>query len=287
MDYLHHPETNYIIANALREDIGEGDHSSLSTIPASAVGRARCLVKEAGILAGVEAAYRVFALVDPRIRVTPLLPDGTAVVPGQEAFYVDGPVRSLLTAERTALNVLQRMSGVATLTHRMAALIAHTPCRLLDTRKTTPGFRHFEKWAVQLGGGVNHRIGLYDMVMIKDNHHDAAGGITAAIRAVEAYQQQRGKRLKVEVETRSLAEVEECLAVGGNSIHRIMLDNMNLAAMRTAVARIAGRYETEASGGINEDTIGAIAETGVDFVSLGALTHSYKSLDISLKIVKG
>lgn len=270
-----------LIALALYEDIGDGDHSALSTIPASAEGRARLLVKDEGILAGVELAQAIFHRVDPRLTLDVQMHDGARIQHGDEAFYVSGPTRSILTAERLVLNFMQRMSGIASLVHRYAEAIAHTQCRLLDTRKTTPGLRFVEKWAVQIGGGHNHRMGLYDMVMIKDNHVDFCGGIAQAIDAVHAYFQQLGRELPIEIETRNLDEVEQVLQRGG--VQRIMLDNYTPTDLQTAVARIGDAYETEASGGITLETIATVAETGVDFVSVGALTHSVRSLDLSLK----
>ncbi len=280
-DFLNHPETQRIIQAALQEDLGEGDHSSLSTIPAGHSAKARCLIKDEGILAGVQLAYKVLHQVDPQLRVDPRLEDGTPVKQGDIAFLVEGDPRSILQAERVLLNFMQRMSGIATMTHKAVKLLEGTSCRVLDTRKTTPLIRHFEKWAVHIAGGSNHRFGLYDMVMIKDNHIDYAGGIRPAIQACKAYLKKHGLDLKIEVETRNLQEVKEVLAEGG--VDRIMLDNYSFQDMREAVSLIGDKAETEASGGINLDTIRSYAETGVDFVSMGALTHSVKSLDISLK----
>jgi nicotinate-nucleotide pyrophosphorylase (carboxylating) len=261
--------------------VRDGDHSSLATVPPSAEGRARLLVKQPGVLAGVALARALFERVDPRLELDVRLDDGAVVRPGDEAFLVSGPTRSILTAERLVLNGMQRMSGIATLTRRYAEAIAHTDCRLLDTRKTTPGLRQVEKWAVRIGGGHNHRMGLYDMVMIKDNHVDFCGGIAEAIDAVHRYFEQLGRTLPIEIETRNLEEVERVLARGG--VQRVMLDNYALEDLRRAVERIGDAFETEASGGVNLETIGPIAETGVDFVSVGALTHSVDSLDLSLK----
>jgi len=280
-DFLNHPETQRIIQAALQEDLGEGDHSSLSTIPAGHSAKAHCLIKDEGILAGVQLAYKVLQQVDPQLRVDPRLEDGTPVKHGDIAFLVEGDPRSILQAERVLLNFMQRMSGIATMTHKAVKLLEGTSCRVLDTRKTTPLIRHFEKWAVHIGGGSNHRFGLYDMVMIKDNHIDYAGGIRPAIQACKAYLKKNGLDLNIEVETRNLQEVKEVLAEGG--VDRIMLDNYSFQDMREAVSLIGDKAETEASGGINLDTIRSYAETGVDFVSMGALTHSVKSLDISLK----
>ena len=281
MDFLNHPETDRIIREALEEDIGDGDHTSLSTIPAGDVSRARCLVKDTGVIAGVALAERIFRHLDPAMRFMLHIPDGTPVKPGDEPFHLEGDTRSILMGERLALNLMQRMSGIATRTRRLSSLLEGTRCRLLDTRKTTPLIRHMEKWAVRIGGGENHRFGLYDMILVKDNHVDYAGGIEAAIRAVQAYQQARGSSLKVEIETRSLQEVQEVLRVGG--VDRILLDNMDAATMRQAVQLIGGRFETEGSGNITEASLREKAETGVDFLSMGALTHSVTSLDISLK----
>lgn len=274
-------EIRDLIRLALREDVGDGDHSSLSCVPATATKRARMLVKQAGILAGVEAALVVFKEVDPGLNVEVLITDGAAVEPGDFVLTVEGSAQSILKAERLALNIMQRMSGIATYTRHMVDLIGELPVKLLDTRKTTPNFRVFEKLAVRIGGGYNHRMGLYDMVMLKDNHLDYAGGIEAAIGRTRAYLQESGRNLKIEVEARNLAEVDEVLRVGGVDI--IMLDNFSLEDMREAVRRIGDRFETEASGNINENTIRAVAETGVNCISSGALTHQIKSLDLSLK----
>jgi nicotinate-nucleotide pyrophosphorylase (carboxylating) len=276
-----HPEIRRLIELALEEDVRDGDHSSLATVPPSAEGRARLLVKQPGVLAGVALARALFERVDSRLELDVRLDDGAVVRPGDEAFFVSGPTRSILTAERLVLNGMQRMSGIATLTRRYAEAIAHTDCRLLDTRKTTPGLRQVEKWAVRIGGGHNHRMGLYDMIMIKDNHVDFCGGIAEAIDAVHRYFEQLGRTLPIEIETRNLEEVERVLARGG--VQRVMLDNYALEDLRRAVERIGDAFETEASGGVNLETIGPIAETGVDFVSVGALTHSVDSLDLSLK----
>ncbi len=275
------PGTDELIDRALREDIGDGDHTTLSTIPADARGAARLLVKDQGVLAGVELAQAIGHRFDPDLHFRVFLEDGAQVVPGDVAFTVMGSSRSILIVERLMLNFMQRMSGIATLTSRFVKAVEGTGCRVLDTRKTTPGLRAIEKWAVRIGGGHNHRHGLYDMVMIKDNHADMAGGIPRAIASARAYLTAHQLDLPIEVETRSLAEVEQVLATGG--IQRIMLDNFTPELMAEAVQRIAGRYETEASGGINLDTVRSYAETGVDFVSVGALTHSVPSLDLSLK----
>ncbi|MCL4105551.1 UNVERIFIED_CONTAM: hypothetical protein GTU68_057426 [Idotea baltica] len=245
--------------------------------------RARCLIKDDGILAGVDLAVKIFHTFDPELKVEVLIPDGSPVKHGDIALYVEGKAQSILTSERLVLNLMQRMSGIATLTAKMVARLDGLPTKLLDTRKTTPLIRHLEKWAVKIGGGENHRMGLYDMIMIKDNHHDYAGGIEAAIKRTLQYLKDKNLDLRIEVETRNMEEVKEVIRVGG--IHRIMLDNMSAEDMKEAVALIAGRYETEASGNINYDTIREKAESGVDFLSMGALTHSVRSLDISLKAV--
>lgn len=279
--YLTPQSINEFISRALAEDVGDGDHSSLAAIPAEARNQARLLVKGEGILAGVELAGYIFNAVDPELNVEVLLPDGSAVTYGDVALTVKGKAQSILTAERLVLNCMQRMSGIATYTHHMVSLIEGTGAQLLDTRKTTPNFRLPEKWAVVIGGGINHRYGLFDMIMLKDNHVDYAGGVREAITATQQYLQEKNKKLKIEVETRTLQEVAEALETGG--IDRIMLDNMTPEMMRQAVNMIAGKYETEASGGITEATIRAAAETGVDYISVGALTHSIKSIDLSLK----
>ncbi|MFN0203211.1 MAG: carboxylating nicotinate-nucleotide diphosphorylase [Bacteroidia bacterium] len=273
-----------IIEQAFAEDIGTGDITSLSTIPETAMSKAKCLIKDDGVLAGVEFAQKAFEMLDKNLQVEVLLTDGTRVKKGDIAFFVSGSARSLLMAERLVLNVMQRMSGIATQTAQVVQLLEGTKCKVLDTRKTTPLIRALEKWAVKIGGGTNHRFGLYDMVMIKDNHADYAGGITNAVKSCQKYLNEHQLQVKIEVETRNLAEVQEALAVGGIDV--IMLDNMSLDMMREAVAMIGDTCQTEASGGITLATIREVAETGVDFVSMGALTHSVKSLDISLKAVK-
>jgi len=272
-----------LIQQAIREDIGDGDHSALSCIPETASGKGKLLVKEDGILAGVSIAKEVFRQVDERITVETLMHDGDAMKVGDIAFYVAGPSRSLLSAERLALNLMQRMSGIATLTKQYVDACAGTKARILDTRKTTPNFRVFEKKAVVMGGGMNHRMGLYDMIMIKDNHIDFAGGIEAALNRVETYLKTNGKNLKIEIEARDLGEVEEILQTAKG--HRIMLDNFNYEDTRTAVKLIGDRYETESSGGITLDTVGEYAQCGVDYISVGALTHSYVGVDLSLKAI--
>jgi nicotinate-nucleotide pyrophosphorylase (carboxylating) len=273
--------TELLIDKAFAEDIGEGDHTSLSTIPAEAKGAAHLLIKAEGILAGVELAQAICARMDSSLNLRVLIRDGARVTPGDVAFTLDGPSRSILLVERVLLNFMQRMSGIATLTRAFTDAVAGTKCRILDTRKTTPGLRAIEKWAVRIGGGLNHRFGLFDMMMIKDNHADFAGGIPQAISRALDYQHERGMSIPIEVETRNLAEVRQVLKAGG--VQRIMLDNYSTADLRKAVQLIAGKYETEASGGITLETVRSYAECGVDLISLGALTHSAMSLDMSLK----
>lgn len=271
------------IRNAFAEDIGEGDHTSLSCIPASARGKSVLLIKEAGVVAGVRVALEVFRLFDPQLQTTVFIQDGQKVKPGDIVFETAGSVRSLLQTERLMLNIMQRMSGIATTTRLYADQLQGLRTRVIDTRKTTPGMRLLEKEAVVLGGGSNHRIGLYDMILLKDNHVDFAGGIARAITAGRQYLQDQKLDLKIEIEVRSLDELEQVLQTGG--VDRIMLDNFDPATTRRAVERIAGRYETESSGGITLDTIRDYAECGVDFISVGALTHSVQSLDMSFKAV--
>lgn len=271
------------IRNAFAEDIGEGDHTSLSCIPASAKGKSVLLIKEAGVVAGVRVALEVFRLFDPQLQTTVFIQDGQKVKPGDIVFETTGSVRSLLQTERLMLNIMQRMSGIATTTRLYADQLQGLRTRVIDTRKTTPGMRLLEKEAVVLGGGSNHRIGLYDMILLKDNHVDFAGGIARAITAGRQYLQDQKLDLKIEIEVRSLDELEQVLQTGG--VDRIMLDNFDPATTRRAVDRIAGRYETESSGGITLDTIRDYAECGVDFISVGALTHSVQSLDMSFKAV--
>ncbi len=272
---------NELVATALREDLGDGDHTSLATIPAAAKGKAILLAKEDGVLAGVEVAKTVFKAVDQETSVEIYINDGQAIVKGDKVMLVTGNAQSLLSAERTALNFIQRMSGIATYTALVNKRIEGLKTILLDTRKTTACNRVVEKMAVKMGGGGNHRFGLYDMIMIKDNHVDFAGGIRQAIQATKNYLQQKKKSLKIEIEVRSFEELEEVLQTGG--IDRIMLDNFTPAELKTALEMIDGRYETEASGGITIDSIRDFAETGVDYISVGALTHQIKSLDLSLK----
>lgn len=269
------------IASALAEDVGDGDHSTLASISEDAVSKAKLLVKEGGILAGVELAIRIFQYVDSRLQVDLKLTDGAEMKKGDIAFTVEGPSRSILTAERLVLNCMQRMSAIATKSRLLTSLLEGTQTKLLDTRKTTPNFRLPEKWAVFIGGGKNHRIGLYDMIMLKDNHIDMAGGIRQAINQTKDYLRATKKNLKIEIETRSLGEVEEVLSAGGVDI--IMLDNMSYDEMKAAVRLIDKNYETEASGGITEQNIRAVANCGVDFISVGGVTNGVKSLDLSLK----
>ncbi|MBX2941049.1 MAG: carboxylating nicotinate-nucleotide diphosphorylase [Cyclobacteriaceae bacterium] len=280
--YLTDKALTTFIASALTEDIGEGDHSSLAAIPAHATNKAKLLVKADGIIAGVELAERIFRFYDPALIINLQKRDGDTIKRGEIAFTVEGSSRSLLSTERLVLNCMQRMSGIATYTHQLCEIIKGTSAQLMDTRKTTPNFRLPEKWAVLIGGGLNHRYALYDMIMLKDNHIDMAGGIEKAITNTKAYLINQNKKLKIEVETRTLKEVKEVLRVGGVDV--IMLDNMSPQLMREALAIIKGEYKTEASGGITELTLRDVAECGVDFISVGALTHSVKSLDLSLKV---
>lgn len=272
---------NEIITLALAEDVGTGDVTTLATIPAEAQGRATLLVKEDGILCGVEVAREVFHQVDPTLTMDIFLHDGAEIHKGDRVFEVHGRAASILQGERLALNFMQRMSGIATATHRVTRQLQGLHTKILDTRKTTPLLRELEKYAVKTGGGMNHRFGLYDMVMIKDNHADYAGGIIAAIDRVEAYLTKHGKRVKVEVEVRNFDELRRVVDHGG--VDRIMLDNFTPEALKEAVEQIGGRYETEASGGINSGNLRAYAESGVDYISMGALTHQIMSLDMSLK----
>ena len=276
-------EVAYIIENAIREDVGDGDHSSLACIPETARGRAKLLVKDKGVIAGVNFAKRVFDYVDKRLRVDVKIEDGTPVSYGDVVLYVEGPSQSILKAERTLLNAMQRMSAIATKTRGFVDLLEGTKAQILDTRKTTPGIRVLEKWAVQIGGGKNHRFALYDMIMLKDNHIDFAGGITKAIEMTKAYLDQTGKDLKIMVEARDLGEVDEILQ--SNGIYRILLDNFDYEDTKKAVKMIGDKSLTESSGNINETTIRHYAECGVDFISCGALTHSVHNMDLSLKAV--
>jgi len=279
--YITYQFLENFVDTALREDVGDGDHSTLAAIPAEATSRARLLVKDDGVLAGLEVAQFIFKRFDASLSIEFNKTDGEPVKKGDVAFVVSGSSRSLLTTERLVLNCMQRMSGIATKTRHLAEMIQGTGAQLLDTRKTTPNFRLLEKWGVLIGGGFNHRIGLYDMIMLKDNHIDMAGGIAHAIIRTKEYLRARNKNLRIEVETRTLEEVKQVLAAGGADV--IMLDNMSCEKMKEAVAIIGGRCQTEASGNITEKTIREVALTGVDYISVGALTHSYKSLDLSLK----
>ncbi len=277
---IHEANLDELIRMALREDIGDGDHSTLACIPPDACGKAKMVAKKEGVLCGAKVGKRVFELVDNRLHVEIKKEDGTPLQKGDVVMTIEGPSASILTAERTALNFMQRMSGIATETHRMVEMLQGLDTQLLDTRKTTPNMRLLEKYAVKCGGGTNHRIGLYDMVMLKDNHIDFAGGIAAAIDRTHQYLKEKGKNLKIEIEVRNLDELQQVLEHGG--VDRIMLDNFDTTTLKEAVRRIDHRYETEASGGITDETLRAYAETGVDFISVGALTHHIKSLDLSL-----
>ena len=278
---LDNQELNKFISDALREDVHEGDHSSLASIDKNAQGKARLLVKDNGILCGMEVAKAVFAKVDEDLRVDVHIPEGSTIKYGDVAFHVYGSAISILTAERLVLNCMQRMSGIATKTGEYVKAIEGTNAKVIDTRKTTPNLRFLEKYAVTVGGGFNHRFGLYDMIMLKDNHIDFCGGITKAVHKVHEYLKANNLNLRIEVETRSLEHVKEVLLCGG--VDRIILDNFVSEKVKEAVDLINGKYETEASGGITLETIRSFAETGVDFISVGALTHSVKSLDLSLK----
>jgi nicotinate-nucleotide pyrophosphorylase (carboxylating) len=272
---------NAFLETALKEDLGDGDHSSLACIPAEAMGQAVLQVKDEGIMAGLEIAARIFERIDPGLQLDFYLRDGDPIRPGDKGFTVAGRIQSILKSERIVLNVLQRMSGIATQTHRYVEEIRDLPARILDTRKTTPGMRILDKEAVRIGGGENHRMGLYDMIMLKDNHIDFAGGISAAIRKTNDYLERTGRDLKIEIEARSLSDVREILESG--RVHRIMLDNFSIDDTRRAVELIASRYETESSGKITLDNLREYAACGVNYLSVGALTHQIKSLDLSLK----
>jgi nicotinate-nucleotide pyrophosphorylase (carboxylating) len=272
-----------LVASWFAEDIGDGDHTTLSSIPETAVGKSQLIIKEEGILAGVEIARQVFHAFDPELKMTVFISDGAAVQAGDIAFVVEGKVHSLLQTERLMLNIMQRMSGIATRTHQYVKALEGTKTRVLDTRKTTPGLRLLEKEAVRIGGGVNHRVGLYDMILLKDNHVDFAGGIENAIQRAKAYLQAKGKNLQIEIEVRNFDELSQVLQVGG--VDRIMLDNFTPEDTSKAVEMIGGKYETESSGGITFDDLRTYADCGVDYISVGALTHSVKSLDMSFKAV--
>ncbi len=274
-------DLNTFIRLALAEDLGSGDHTSLACVPATAQSKAKLLVKDTGIIAGIEIAQAIYKHYDSQLKVDLRLQDGQAVTPGDIAFYLAGSAQHILAVERLSLNIMQMMSGIATATSQVVKALEGTKCRVLDTRKTTPLNRFLQKEAVKIGGGTNHRIGLYDMVMIKDNHVDYAGGIAAAISATKNYLAAKQLDLQIEIETRNLQELDEVLRIGG--VHRIMLDNYNFEDLRTAVARIDGQYETEASGGISVANARAYADCGVDFISIGALTHTVKNFDLSLK----
>ncbi|WP_138434242.1 carboxylating nicotinate-nucleotide diphosphorylase [Winogradskyella algicola] len=276
-------EIDLIIANAIREDVGDGDHSSLACIPASATGKAKLLVKDNGIIAGIEFAKQVFAYVDKDMKIETIIEDGSKVKYGDIAFYVEGSSQSILKAERLVLNAMQRMSAIATKTRKFVDLLEGTGTKILDTRKTTPGIRALEKWAVKIGGGENHRFALYDMIMLKDNHIDFAGGVTKAINLTKQYLKDTNRDLKIIVEARNLEEIKEILECGG--VYRILIDNFNYEDTRKAVKLIGDQCLTESSGGINEKTVRQYAECGVDFISSGALTHSVYNMDLSLKAI--
>ncbi|MDR0507197.1 MAG: carboxylating nicotinate-nucleotide diphosphorylase [Dysgonamonadaceae bacterium] len=276
--------TDELISLAFKEDIGDGDHTTLATIPVTAKGNVQLLIKEDGILAGVEIAQKIFHAFDPDLKITVYIEDGTEVKRGDIAFTVEGKIQSLLQTERLVLNVMQRMSGIATITRQYVKKMEGTKAQILDTRKTTPGMRMLEKEAVRIGGGTNHRIGLFDMILLKDNHVDFAGGIAIAIERAKKYLHEKNKNLPIEIEVRNLNELNEVLQTGG--IDRIMLDNFDIENTRKAVEMVNGKYKLESSGGITFETIREYAETGVDYISAGALTHSVKSLDMSLKAIR-
>ncbi|WP_281239442.1 carboxylating nicotinate-nucleotide diphosphorylase [Flavobacterium praedii] len=276
-------ELNSLISNAIREDVGPGDYSSLACIPSNAMGKAKLLVKEDGIIAGVALAKMIFEYVDPNMKIETFIEDGTPVKKGDIVFHVSGSSQSILKSERVVLNTMQRMSAIATKTNSFVQLLEGTKTKILDTRKTTPGFRVAEKWAVKIGGGENHRFALYDMIMLKDNHIDFAGGITLAIAKTQTYLKENNLDLKIIVEARNLAEIEEILK--SNGVYRILIDNFNYEDTRTAVALIGDKCQTESSGNITEETMRNYAECGVDFISSGALTHSIYNMDLSLKAI--
>ncbi|MGB4775068.1 MAG: carboxylating nicotinate-nucleotide diphosphorylase [Daejeonella sp.] len=280
-------DTNFLrsfIKQALLEDVGSGDHTSLATIPKGQQGKAKLLIKENGVIAGIEVALEILKEIDPGLKVEILIKDGIDVHKGDIAFYVSGSVHSILVAERLVLNTMQRMSGIATKTKQIVNLLKGTNTKVLDTRKTTPGIRYLEKLAVKIGGGVNHRFGLYDMILIKDNHVDYSGGIVKAIQSAQSYLKNNQLNIPIEIEVRSLNELNQVLSIGG--INRILLDNFNYAQLKEAVILINGQFTTEASGGITEENVLEYAKCGVNYVSMGALTHSVKSMDMSLKAVK-
>ncbi|MEO6903489.1 MAG: carboxylating nicotinate-nucleotide diphosphorylase [Bacteroidia bacterium] len=280
---LYNFDVTKFIKDALKEDVGNGDHTSLACIPKTARGKAHILVKDTGIIAGVDLALVIFNTVDSKLKINLFIKDGSKVKPNDVVLTVTGNSRSILLAERLVLNCMQRMSGIATYTNKLTKLCKGTHTKVIDTRKTTPNLRGLEKWAVLIGGGANHRIGLYDMVLIKDNHIDYAGGISQAIEATNQYLKSTRKKLRIEIETRGLGEVKQVLAAG--QVDRIMLDNFTISDIKKALKLINGKYETEASGGITEHTIRDYAKCGVDYISVGALTHSVKSLDLSLKAI--
>lgn len=284
MTIIDNPIIDKFIENAILEDVGDGDHTSLAIIPETAKGKAQLIVKDDGIIAGVEVARKIFQKFDPSVKIDVLIQDGAHVKPCDIAFIVEGKVLTILQCERLVLNIMQRMSGVATQTARYVEQLHGLKTKVLDTRKTTPGMRLLDKWAVKLGGGENHRIGLYDMILIKDNHIDFAGGIENAIRSSQEYLKKKGKDLKIEVEARSLEDIQKIMEIGG--IHRIMLDNFDVETTRKAVKLIGGKYEIESSGGITIDTLRDYAKCGVDYISVGALTHQIRSLDMSLKAIE-
>jgi nicotinate-nucleotide pyrophosphorylase (carboxylating) len=279
--YITPESIRQFIDKALQEDVGDGDHTSLASIPAGTQGKAQLILKDEGILAGIEIATYIFERVDASLKLSVTMKDGDPFKYGQIALTVSGSVHSILIAERLVLNTMQRMSGIASYTHTLQSLISHTKAKVLDTRKTTPNFRMLEKWAVRIGGGMNHRYGLFDMILLKDNHVDYSGGIKNALKNCKAYLNDTKRDLKIEIETRNLEEVKEAIEEGG--AFRIMLDNMSPELMKEAVHLIGPTAETEASGGINEKTIVAVAESGVDYISIGSLSHSYTSKDMSLK----
>ena len=281
IDFLHHPETERIITQALAEDIGSGDITSQATIPLGTQRRARCLAKESGIVAGVQFAEQVFKKVDTTLVFVKILSDGAAIKPGDIIFEISGSAHAILAAERLVLNSLQRMSGIATMTATAVNILSNTQCKILDTRKTTPLIRHLEKWAVTIGGGENHRFGLYDMILIKDNHIDYAGGISTALRQAVKFRQENFPQTRIEIECRTLDEVREAIMTGGMDI--ILLDNMPIEMIKEAVSIINKRCLIEVSGNVTIENLASKALPGVDFISMGALTHSIKSLDISLK----
>jgi nicotinate-nucleotide pyrophosphorylase (carboxylating) len=283
--YINEASINEFIQSALHEDVGDGDHTALSTIPANAQGKARLILKQEGILAGIELAKIIFTQVDPGLEIEQFMQDGDPIKVGNIALTVAGSSHSILKAERLVLNCMQRMSGIATYTAKLVKLLEGLPTKLLDTRKTTPNFRLCEKWACKIGGAENHRYALYDMILIKDNHVDYAGGIPQALHKAQEYLQKTGKDLGIEIEVRNLEELQEVLKLEPKLV-RIMLDNFNYTDLRTAVALVGNKYPTEASGGINETTLRAYAECGVDYISCGALTHHVNSLDMSLKAIK-